>query len=363
MTSYVPPLARGPKSSSPRPRIALVTTVKNERTLLRANLLYHHFSGVALAYVFLDASTDGTADTVSDLPWVRCAPSAGVADLPAWAADTSCGRLIKENFASNHTSRQMLNTIIAMDRARHENCDWLISLDPDELVCTSLSETAKDALVEFFHGQSAAVKAIQFMPLEVIPTAADAGGPQALPFAECTLFKNRFRVQRRLFSTRRVFRKAHTFPKTIVDPIAQIVRTTDDYLGHPWGKMAARLREHLVPDSVHAFQMVQGGRPDARQMGWLLHYCNATFESFMTRFRHRQHVSAEWAQGVPVDWWECLWRAMVNEGSLSEESLLNYYRHNILVSDAERADWLRRAPESIQEVTAVQRFFRGYGLA
>jgi hypothetical protein len=55
--------------------VALVMTVRDEVEFLRPNLLYHRFLGVGTAYVYDDGSTDGTAESVADLPFVRVAPS------------------------------------------------------------------------------------------------------------------------------------------------------------------------------------------------------------------------------------------------------------------------------------------------
>ena len=58
------------QQSARLPRIALVTTVKNERDLLRLNLQYHHFLGVEQFYVFTDKPTDDTVETISELSYV-----------------------------------------------------------------------------------------------------------------------------------------------------------------------------------------------------------------------------------------------------------------------------------------------------
>lgn len=48
------------------PSIAMVITAKNERVLLRQNILFHRYLGIEKFYVFLDNSTDDTCETVTD---------------------------------------------------------------------------------------------------------------------------------------------------------------------------------------------------------------------------------------------------------------------------------------------------------
>ncbi len=67
--------------------LSMVITVKNERALLRDNLLYHHFVGVDHFYVYSDGGTDGTIESVCDLPYVMTADSVPPS---LFAADEAC---------------------------------------------------------------------------------------------------------------------------------------------------------------------------------------------------------------------------------------------------------------------------------
>ena len=101
--------------------IALVMTVRDEVEFLRQNLLYHQFLGAETAYVYDDGSTDGTADSVADLPFVRVAPTVSPDALPPEdRTDASADE--PERYV---TSRQNMNTIDAMRRARADGMTWL----------------------------------------------------------------------------------------------------------------------------------------------------------------------------------------------------------------------------------------------
>lgn len=333
-------------------RVALVTTVRNERRLLRDNLRFHHWLGVERSYVFLDRSTDGSGDSVRDLPGVTVAESSQPAAVPPRFAGLPPVHNILAKLDSHQTARQMLNTLVATDWARDAGCDWIVSLDPDELLCPSWSGLAAGDLVQQLQGVAKGIQAVQFLPLEVLPVRS---GPGATPFREAVRFKNRFaRVGDR-------FAQAHRFPKRLHDPYRNQEWLSTDYLGHVAGKAAGRTDRDLLPGSVHAFQTADGSRPATLRTGWLLHYCNAGFDSFLTRFRHRRTMPAHWVSGAAVDPAEQLWQAMVNDGAFTEAQLEAYFWDQIAPSDADLAAWVAAAPGCLVEVPAVARAFAALG--
>lgn len=334
-------------------RVALVTTVRNERRLLRDNLRYHHWLGVERSFVFLDRCTDGSGDTVRDLPGVTVAESSPPAAVPPRFATLPMVENILAKLESHQTARQMLNTLVATDWARAAGCDWIVSLDPDELLCPSWTRLASGDLLRQLQGVADAIQAVQFLPLEVIPTrAADRGSP----FQEATRFKNRFAR-----AGDPVHAVAHRFPKRLHDPYRNQEWVSTDYLGHVAGKAAARTGRDLLPGSVHAFVAKDGSRPATLRTGWLLHYCNAGFDSFLTRFRHRRAMPAHWVSGAAVDPAERLWQAMVNDGDFTEAQLEAYFWGQLAPSEADISAWRAAAPDCVVEVPAVARAFAARG--
>ena len=120
--------------------VALAITVKNERDLIRANVLYHRYLGVQLFYVFLDNTTDDTRDTVSDLDCVAVSHSmTGDRFLESRERRQACADSVRlretiDKSAEHHDARQVLNTYVAWEQARDAGVEWLVSLDADELV-------------------------------------------------------------------------------------------------------------------------------------------------------------------------------------------------------------------------------------
>ncbi len=333
-------------------RVALVTTVRNERRLLRENLRYHHWLGVERSFVFLDRSTDGSGETVRDLPGVTVVASSQPAAVPPrFAALPMVGNILAK-LETHQTARQMVNTLVATDWARDAGCDWIVSLDPDELLCPSWTSLAAGDLVQQLQGVAEGIQAVQFLPLEVLPVRSSTGGT---PFREASHFKNRFA------QTGERYLHAHRFPKRVHDPYRGQDWMSTDYLGHVAGKAAGRTGRDLLPCSVHAFQAADGSRPATLKTGWLLHYCNASFDSFLTRFRHRRAMPARWVNGAAVDPAEQLWQAMVNDGAFTEAQLEDYFWQQIAPSDAEVSAWRAAAPDCLVEVPAVARAFAALG--
>lgn len=332
--------------------LALVTTVRNERRLLRDNLRYHHWLGVDRSFVFLDRSTDGTGESVRDLAGVTLSETCGADAIPARHRDNPVVLAFLDKLDTHQTARQMLNTLVATEWALAAGCDWIVSLDPDELLCPSWTGLAAGDLGRQLGAVGRDVQVVQFMPLEVLPSRAAAG---ATPFQGATRFKNRFALEGDRF------RHAHRFPKRMHDPVQDQHWLSTDYLGHVAGKAAARTGLDLLPGTVHTFLASDGSRPPRQRAGWLLHYCNVDFESFLTRFRHRRGMPAHWTGGVAVDAAERLWQAMVNDGAFTERELEEHFWREIVPTEDDVATWRRAAPASVVDVPAVANAFAAIG--
>ena len=99
-------------------RVAVVMTVKNEREVLRSNILFHRHLGVERFYVFPDDDAEGTGESVADLDFVEVSGSMSAA---RFLGTESHRRLVEESrklaravedSELQHTARQMLNAIV-----------------------------------------------------------------------------------------------------------------------------------------------------------------------------------------------------------------------------------------------------------
>ena len=195
--------------------VALVMSVRDEREMLRPNMLYHHFLGVDKCFVYDDGSTDGTAETVDDLDFVTFRASVGPADL-----DDESGKRWAEQYGSHVGARQRVNIEHAVGIAAAEGFEWLLAFDADEFVVVDRHHQAPGALAAHLSALPASIEGAVFKPLEVMQRRL----VYADVLAEETLFK----------------RTDASATHITYDPFTKTERTIPVAYGHAAGKMAVR---------------------------------------------------------------------------------------------------------------------------
>ena len=119
---------------------ALCYTVKNDRDLLKYSCLYHLKKGCSRIYIFNDGSTDGTIDTIKDLPNITIINNVKPFindNSPKWIKD------LMHRWDDSFDVRKRINTYNAAKLAEIENIQWIGSIDSDEVISTKIS-TGKD---------------------------------------------------------------------------------------------------------------------------------------------------------------------------------------------------------------------------
>jgi hypothetical protein len=326
--------------------IALVMTVRDEAALLRPNLLYHHYMGVDLAFVYFDGSTDGSLASIASLPFVHAGVSVGA---ERFAARADLGHAVP--YADTHvTARQVLDISDALERARAAGCAWLLAIDADELVAPHLADARPGALRALLESVPAGTQCVQFPTLEVLQGETEYDNV----FAEATLFK----------------RDAARLRRRVKDPLRDRVVGAPGFYGHRSGKSALRLSADAVSKTPHAF----AGRDDSvlptLTAGHLLHYYCYSFQAFLTKFRRFHDHPDRDLWGRPVAPLKRLWRDVVNHPGFTEADLRAYYRAWVMFAERDiarlrRPTWLglipRRPP--VVEVRAPQRVFEALARA
>lgn len=320
--------------------IAGVITVKNERNILRENLLYHHLLGVDQFYVFLDGTTDGTENTVQDLPFVRIEKSIS----PNYYLEHShISELIKHH-EQHHTARQCLNAYHAIHLAREAEIVWLISFDPDELLCPHINQTYPGHLKTLFSSIAEETEMVRFRVAEVVSRKLFYENV----FREETLFKlPGARINQKIF-----------------DPINDRVINIPGFLGQSMGKSAVRTSLESKPNTVHKFVKIDGDNLQTEWREWLLHYNCFDFIDFIKKYKNFQHHPDTFISGRNIDYPRKLFRDMVNDPSISEQELSDYYKRWLIFSPDEvkrlsASNFLGIFPikSKIMTVTAVQQLF------
>jgi len=324
------------------PKIALAMLVKDEPELLRANLVYHHYVGVDTAYVFIDGDDPATRDSIRDLPYVQLPSETAT---PTLGAHSNVARARAEA-DRDHNNRQLLAMAASMERARADDCDWLIFLDPDELVCVDRRRAAPGGLLELFAAVPAGADAVYLPPFEVLQGASEAGAP----FWSATWFKGPgWKLKKRLW-----------------DPVAQNHVTLDGFYGHTVGKMAVRLTANAVPASVHGFTAWDGGALQTAERAMLLHYYAFDSVDFRRKFARIDPDRVSYPDGRSVAPQKTLWTRMIAGGALDDAALEGYYREWVGFSAKQRRsarwrDWISPpwAKKRLVRVTSVRDTFEG----
>ncbi|MGA8089136.1 MAG: glycosyltransferase family 2 protein [Terracidiphilus sp.] len=202
----------------PSGKFALTYTVKNEARLLPSAIEYHLAAGCSRIYLFWDNTTDNSAELVQKYPQVIARNSFRPEELhnppswlsrimPAWGADLNV--------------RKITNTFYSARDAAKDGIEWLVGIDPDELILMSRREQVLEnhipRYLEKIHDD---IDQLQLPNLESVPTAAETENP----FTDCVYFLNRFpateavwRYSRAALARITAFSKARVtrFPKLI----------------------------------------------------------------------------------------------------------------------------------------------------
>jgi hypothetical protein len=347
------------------PRFAITYTVKNEATLLPDAIAYHRELGCSRIYVFFDGTTDNSRELVNDFEWVRCADSIepqSLNDPPAWI------RQILPRWKESMDVRKRINTYMAAQSASDEGIEWLISIDPDELLLLDQQASGPPRRCEdFFAGIAQNVDQILVPNLEAIAVGEGSGRS----FVDCTLFLRRFPLTELVwrYSSGLVRRltpspKTHAWydhwfyrvrfrgalPRLMRHPVTGESIPAGYFLGYSNHKSFIRTRaakEFLF--NVHKWQRI-ARRPRTIRKGFLLHYdlCNA--EYFRAKYRQRQPA-------MLVKAFFCRYMFALIARDLPIETSRQFFLNNICIRDAATLERLRQRG-ILTEISGISKYLR-----
>ncbi len=290
--------------------IGIAMTIRNERPLLRRNMLFHQFVGVDKVYLYLDRTTDGSEETVSDLPFVQVAPTTDPESLRGRP-----GAATYIAHPDHVTARQALNVIRSMELAEQDGLDWLIHIDADELICPKADSIERDDLKRLFESVGDDIESVQFLPYEACARRSE--------------YKD-------MLSEETIFTPPGAKgTRTVFDPINNSNIEAALWLGHEKGKGAARVGRGLAPRGPHTFVRLDRSRPRTVNRGLLLHYYLGGFDHFVRKFRNFVDRPDTWINGRSIRPAKRLWRDLVNSPEYTEQQLRDYFERWVLISDEE----------------------------
>jgi hypothetical protein len=323
-------------------RIGCVFTLKNEEDLIAPNIRYHRFLGVTDFFAFLDYSTDRTKSILQATPNVRIFENLSYADMLPYSLNKPKLDLdlIREKFEAHNGVRQIFHANMALELCRREKIDWLISIDPDELICLDTNHVGKDSLKDYLLSMGKSVGALIFRNIEVVPTRVEA----AYPFED------------RLFKNAELGGDSSGLPKTeVFDPYTGVCVPAGWYWGHTSGKLVVRvLSDSYFAHLTHLFQ-TEG---DIKTADLLLHYNIFSYKQFVAKYCNFKDFPKFTSLGRPVRPLRALFVKLANDSHLPKEYLMDYYKKYILYT-AEEIETIRRKYDSaFVEISSISKFFR-----
>jgi hypothetical protein len=283
-------------------QFAISYTVKNEANLLPAAIEYHTRRGCAKFYVFFDGTTDGSRELVASLPNVVAQESvdpAALVDPPEWIAE------LLPRWLESMDVRKRINTFVAAGLARDSGIEWLINVDPDELLLFEEPESDRPGDRDaFFAAIPASVDQVLMPNLEALPVGEGTGRP----FVDCTLFLRRFpftewlwRVSAGLVRRTIPSPKGHAWydywfyrlrfggalPRLMRHPDTHEAIPCGYFLGYSNHKALIRTRvARELNFNIHRWQAARRA-PRNLKRGYVLHYDLPNAEYFCAKFRQR----------------------------------------------------------------------------
>ncbi len=324
-----------------RMKIACVLTVKNEEGMLLDNIRYHHHLGITHFFVFLDHSTDRSKETVEHRSDVTVFENLTLTDLLPYNSgkDELDVALLVKKFAEHNGIRQVLHANMALELCRENDIDWLVSLDPDELICLDPLKAEKRGLLKYLDATPDEVGAIRFLNVEVVPTSMT----QHQPF-EDTLFKNRVEP-----------RELATLPKsTLPDPYKNERVPAGWFWGHTSGKLAVRTHPEAYFTVLTSKFHTPGEKRDAET---LLHYNILSFPHFVWKYRNFRNFPEFTSLGRRVRPLRTLFVDLVNDPTLTAAELSSYFQNHVLYTSDDIAAIRAADANAFVDIRAVADFF------
>lgn len=147
---------------------------------------YHLAAGCSRIYLFWDNTTDNSPELVKKYPQVIARKSYRPEELqnpPRWLSQ------ILPAWEPDLDVRKIANTLYAARDAAKDGIQWLVGIDPDELILMSRNEQElENHIPRHLEKIPDNIDQLQLPNLESVPTSAEIENP----FTDCVYFLNRF---------------------------------------------------------------------------------------------------------------------------------------------------------------------------
>ncbi len=289
-----------------RTEFAITYSIKNEAQLLPQVIAVARALGCARIYIFFDGTTDSSREIASSFEEIVCFDSITpeqIDNRPAWIDR------ISPRWNENMDVRKRISTYFAANHAARDGIEWLLCIDPDEVMVPSLTDPlTKESVRNFLDRVPHDCNQVLLKNHEVIPRTPRVSNP----FAECTSFHNRFpltdqvwRYARTLFNSVVSDSKLRgwlsyyiynarfggAYPRMMHDPLTGHSIPSGYYLGYWNHKSLVRTSaaRDLIFD-VHQWRANPGGSLKSCTAGSLLHYFLYDVDSVRAKFKGKPRL-------------------------------------------------------------------------
>jgi len=341
-----------------KPRFAFALTVRDEWDLLRYALPYYASQGASRIYLFFDGTSDAALTEAGKFSFVEARDCVDISEVVAprdWLIQ------LEPEIKMDH--RKRINTIYAAGQARLAGIEWIISIDPDEIV---LPQEGQADLAEMLATAPSDVDQLLVPNLELLPMPGSANDN---PFATQRLFLRRQDGVallwrgintgiRRWFAPRSLARFENTlyrltnrglFPPVLRNPLNGALIYRSLFLGYNNSKAFMRTavaQEHNF--NIHKWQS-EGRSLKSVIAGMLLHYDLPSFDYFAKKFRQR-----------PANMQIAAFDTRFQIGEIAREAspgvARSFYETALCCPDQETADHLIRAGIALRVNTVAEAF-------
>ena len=279
--------------------LAMAMCIRNEARFLEANLRYHYAVGVRQCYLFMDRCTDDCDRIASAFPWVR-----------RIAIDT-------EDAARFSYVTDLMTACMdhALQLARRDEFEWLLTLDADEFAFADLpgegSPLETGDLRKLVRGVDASVDMIQLQTKELVPCACEDADP---------FWKQHF------------FLVDDEFPRMLFDPVGHQTFEWRGFLSHNQGKSIVRTTADAQAYDSHRWVIDQGRiyplRPallplKTAELGIHFHFFLVNQAHWREKYPKLAHEPEIWPCGNNVELPKQCWKRATT--TLSDSDLSGYF--------------------------------------
>lgn len=345
-------------------KVAICYTVRDEARLLPSAIRYHLAAGCVKVYVFLDGTTDDTAELIRSIDGVEIHQTS-LPDTNAEIADWICE--ILPMWHDNMDVRKRINTWRAAQLANEVGIEWLACIDPDELIIPAINMSVdKHMMPILLDGIALDVDQILLRNLELVPSKAESENP----FIDGTLFLNRFPATEILFRytsalARRILRspKMHAWyehlfykirffgawPRLMHHPVTGVGIPTAYFLGYVNYKSIIRTKSSKNFNfNIHRWQF-HLRKPKTIYRGNVLHYDLFDYNYMAQKFRQRSESII-----IKVFYCRYMFATIARECSLSD--IRRFFLENVVLDNERQLSKLSRK-RIVSRITSVRDFF------